>query len=117
MCAGEGFLASSLVAPAFDVEQSAIGVVDEGLVDEVMRLKGAHGVAAEAAFKDVDAPEFLSLFEDVGDAAKVVVPAAARLRPLHAVPLQKVVGHQVALLVGGGTVHVPAPASEAQHDD
>ncbi len=82
-----------------------------------MGFQEAQGVAAEAAFEDVDAPQLLAFFQYVGDATKVVVPAVVRLRPLHARPLQQVVGHQVALLVGGCAVHVPAPPAEAQYDD
>src|SRR5579885_937635 len=82
-----------------------------------MRLQRANRVAAEAAFKDIDAPELLAFFENIRDAAKVIVPAAVRLRPLDAMPLQEVIRHQVAMLIGGSAVHIPAPAPVAQHDN
>ncbi len=37
--------------------------------------------------------------------------------PLHTIPLQEVIGHQVAILVGGCAIHVPTPLSKAQHND
>src|SRR5579864_938550 len=112
---------SSLIPPAFHIQQAAVRFVDEGLVDEVVCLKGADGVAAEAALEGVDAPEFALLVtfilsEIVGDATEVVVPAVMGFRPLHACPLQEVVGHEVALFVGGRAVHVPAPLTQAEDD-
>src|SRR2546423_1748322 len=59
-------------------------------------------------------------YQSVGEyehATEIVVPAAMGFSPLHPVPLQQVIGHQVALLVGRRSIHVPAPAAETQHND
>src|ERR1051326_4690238 len=37
------------------------------------------------------------------------------LCPLHGIPLQEVVRHQIAVLVGRGAVHIPAPPADTQH--
>src|SRR5258708_9463924 len=36
--------------------------------------------------------------------------------PLHAVPLQEVIGHQVALLIRRCTIHIPTPTPKGEHD-
>lgn len=59
--AGVAVLALS-AAPPFDLQQAHINIVDQRLIDRVMRLQKAHSIAAEVAFEDVDAPELLALF-------------------------------------------------------
>src|SRR2546421_12729206 len=82
-----------------------------------MGFQGAHGIATKAAFEDIHAPQFLSFLQDIRNAAKIVVPAAMSFSPLHAVPLQEVIGHQVALLIRRCTIHIPAPMSVSEHDN
>src|SRR5438309_7528980 len=82
-----------------------------------MGFQGADGIATKAAFEDIHAPQLLSFLQDIGNAAEIVVPAAMSFGPLHAVPLQEVIGHQVALLIRRCTIHIPAPTPVAEHND
>src|SRR5258706_3517368 len=82
-----------------------------------MGFQGAHGIATKATFEDIHAPQFLSFLQDIGNAAKIVVPAAMSFSPLHAVPLQEVIGHQVALLIRRCTIHIPTPTPVEEHDN
>src|SRR5712692_9691196 len=40
-----------------------------------------------------------------------------RLCPLHAVPLQQVIRHEVTVLVGGCAIHIPAPTAKTQDNN
>src|SRR5439155_5740983 len=77
--------------------------------DEVTGAAVADNLAAEAALEAIDSPEagpvLLDLFDRfiavgvIGDAPEVVPTVAARPRPAHPLPLQKVGRHQVAEVV------------------
>src|SRR5258708_19321792 len=81
-----------------------------------MGFQRAYGIATKAAFEDIHAPQFLSFLQDIGNATEIVVPAAMSFGPLHAVPLQEVIGHQVALLIRRCTIHIPTPTPKGEHD-
>lgn len=88
-----------LITPPLDLQQAHVESVNQRLIHQVVRLQRANGVATKTAFENVDSPEFLALLQNFGDTAKVVIPAAVGFRPLDTVPLQQMIGHQIALLV------------------
>src|SRR6266700_6034742 len=50
------FFMLPLIAPAFDIQQAAIGFIEQGLIGEIVRLQEAQGIATKATLEQIDAP-------------------------------------------------------------
>jgi len=58
-----------------------------------------HKLSAKAFLEPVNPPQRIVLAQHVGSTPQVVDSAALAFSPAHGLPLQEVIGHQVAVLL------------------
>src|SRR6266487_5704269 len=90
---------------------------EERVIDGFIAAYKLYHTTAPSAFEAIDARHSLVLGSSRGDAPEIVGVRAPLFRPAHGLPLQEIVGHQLALLVARRAIQVDSLVCKQANED